>query len=215
MNTRGEDGYALIELLASLVLFCMIAVLIVEGIGTGRRVWERADAAETAGSSISGAQAVLRSRLEHVFPATLYGGSTSVDFDGEQNTLTFLAPRADSAGPGALRRYTLSLTPSGDLVLSSISDIAADRNTAPDRVVLIHDVESLSFAYFGVAPPDNTAQWRFRWQQRAQTPQLIRVRVSFAGGDRRWWPDLLVKPFATIDSLCLLDAQTGSCRGRT
>jgi hypothetical protein len=34
------------------------------------------------------------------------------------------------------------------------------------------------------------------------------------GGDPRVWPELIVHPAATVDSLCVIDAATGDCRGR-
>jgi hypothetical protein len=52
------------------------------------------------------------------------------------------------------------------------------------------------------------------WEKQAALPQLVRIRVQFEQGDRRAWPELLIKPMVTIDSLCVLNAANGRCRGR-
>ena len=216
MKRDGCAGFALVEMLASLVILGMISVLILSGIGSGRRVWESLDLAAAGGEGVSSAQAVLRDRLEHVFPATRFDADAPyTDFTGETNTVEFLAPPVLSHAPDALRRFQLSLTPAGDLILASASDVAAD----PERpvlqtMVLAHGVRGLELSYFGVAAPDRTPRWRERWEMQAAPPQLVRVRIAFAPQDRRAWPDLVVHPAATIDAQCVLNAATGRCGAR-
>jgi hypothetical protein len=40
------------------------------------------------------------------------------------------------------------------------------------------------------------------------------VRVRFAHGDERLWPDLLVAPLVSADVGCVYDALSQLCRGR-
>jgi general secretion pathway protein J len=80
--------------------------------------------------------------------------------------------------------------------------------------VLLHNAQGLDIAYYGSAPPDNAPNWRFAWEQRPLPPELIRIRVHFAPQDPRVWPELLIKPFATVDTMCVLIVRTGKCRGR-
>ena len=215
MTVRSDRGFALAELLVTLVVLSMVGALIVTGVGTGRRVWARLDAAAVAGESVENAQAALRQRIERVFPATRYDASAPYsDFLGAPASLSFLAPDNDAHRPAPLRRYVLSLALNGDLVLSSTSDLAADEPPAHDDLVLIRGVQAIDIAYFGAAPPDNVPRWRFNWEKRPSPPDLVRVRVQFAAGDRRWWPDLIVHPYATIDSLCTLEMSSHHCRGR-
>ncbi len=208
-------GYALIEMLATLIIVGMTSAMMVSGLGTTRRVWDRVDASNAMGDAISGAQLVLRERIERTFPATRYDKIPSyADFDGVADKMIFLAPPRDVGAPSALRRYLLSIASNGDLLLSSVSDLAADPNTPSESLVLLHHVQGLDIAYFGVAPPDNKPAWRFAWEQRPAPPQLIRIRVQFAPQDPRVWPELLIKPFATVDSMCVLVISTKRCRGR-
>jgi general secretion pathway protein J len=210
-----EAGYTLIELLASLIILAMVSAMMLQGIQAGRRVWERADVANASGETISGAQMLLRSRIERAYPATRYDKiPTYADFFGASNGVNFLAPPRDNRAPSALFRYTLALAPNGDLVLSALSDVAADPTAPGEPLVLLHNVQQLDIGYFGVVPPDKGPAWHDQWQLRPALPLLMRVRVQFPPEDNRAWPDLLIKPFAMVDTMCVLTVMTGKCRGR-
>lgn len=209
-----ETGYAIVEMLASLLIFAMTSVLMISGVVAGRRVWERIDVDTRAGDEIGGAQMLLRQRIEHMFPDTLFETfPPTIDMDGESTTLSFLATPRIAQSPSALRRYKIWLSPKGELVLSSGSTVATDPIKADENLVVLDRVQALDLAYFG---PDakGVSGWQLQWAKRMAVPSLVRVHVAFEPGDRRVWPDLLVKPITTIDSHCVLNPATSKCRGR-
>ena len=215
VRTTASDGFALIEALASLVIIGMISLLVFQGVGMGRRVWEGIDHVATTEEAIEGAQEALRGRVEQMYPATLYGGDEAqTDINGQADTLEFLAPPDDTLRPGPLRRYRLELTVGGQLVLSSISDVVSARDTRITRQILLTGVQQLDLSYYGASSADSAKQWRSSWYQQVTPPEMVRIRVAFARGDRRSWPDLIVRPLTTIDSNCVLSSATGRCRGR-
>lgn len=208
-------GFTLVELLVSLAILGLVAVLLMVAIGTGRRVWERMDTASAKVASVEAAQTIVRDRLTRVVPLTRYDASAPyADMDGKSDVLFFIAPASPERQPDALMDYRLSLSTGSDLVLSSTSDIARVKNPPRDDRVLLRNVARIEFAYFGVAPPDNTRRWRDTWYQRASPPVAVRLRLAFARGDARLWPDLIVRPAATVDTQCVLNNQTGQCKGR-
>jgi general secretion pathway protein J len=210
-----DSGYTLVEMLISLVIVGLAAVMMLQGVTTGRRVWERADAANAAGETVSGAQMLLREKVERAYPATRYDKiPTYADFFGAENTVMFLAPPRDLQAPSALVRYTLGLASNGDLVLSALSDVAIDPKAPGEPLVLLHNVQQLDIGYYGVLPPDKAPAWHDQWQGRSVLPLLMRVRVQFPPDDPRSWPELLIKPFAMVDTMCVLTVMTGKCRGR-
>jgi general secretion pathway protein J len=212
---RGDGGYTLVEMLVSLIIVGFAGAMMLSGISTGRRVWEHSDHASSVGETISGAQMLLRARLERSYPATRYDHiPTYADFFGSENGVTFLSPPRDIQSPQALQRYTLGLTPAGDLVLNDISDVAANPAAPGLPLVLLHNVQQLDIAYYGVVPPEKAPAWHDQWQRLPVLPLLMRVRVLFPPDDPRGWPDLLIKPFATVDTMCVLTVMTGKCRGR-
>jgi general secretion pathway protein J len=136
------------------------------------------------------------------------------DFSGAASHLNFLAAPPKARGFGPLRRYQLALDTGGDLVLDSLSDVSIDQRHWSDRQILLRGVQSLDLAYFGQALKQTGPGWRPDWSQQAVMPSAIRVRLEFAAGDRRRWPDLIVHPVADIDAGCRLMITTGGCKGR-
>ncbi|MGD0141567.1 MAG: hypothetical protein ABSC92_00250 [Rhizomicrobium sp.] len=213
MSERAA-GYAIAEMLASLVILGMIGALMISGITTGRRVWERMDATDASAESVAGTQLLLRERIERAFPATRNDTVPPfADFEGTADQISFLGEARDSERPTALRRYRLALDTDGDLVLSAVSDVAVNQAVASEILVLLRGVQEFDVAYFG-PQPNGASTWQLNWQHQASLPQLVRIRLQFEQGDRRAWPELLIKPMISIDSLCVLNAATGRCRGR-
>jgi len=209
---RADAGYSLIEALAALIVLGTTFVLIVSGIGTSRRVWERLDTQSNGIAAIVAAQTLLRDRIEQAFPQTRFDASAPyVDFHGEAESVQFLSPAIGAEGRQALRRYDLDLSPQGELVLSSASGLLKPEVAQPNRRVLLRDVNAISIAYFGPRA-DKSVGWATRWQSHAALPLLVRLQVQFRDG--HYWPDLIVHPAATVDSLCVLDVARGLCRGR-
>lgn len=215
---RRDAGYTIAEMLVALLIVGMISTMIVSGVAEGRRVWERTDANSEAAEQVAGAQSLLRLRLEHTFPVTQFQSFPPVsDFDGESSAVTFTAPPREAQAPSALRRYKLWLSPQGDLVLSSVSTVAANPNTADENLVLLSGVQALDLAYFGASSAPNSHDvpgWQLQWVKMQRPPQLVRVHVAFERGDHRAWPDLVVKPRVSVDSDCVFNPVTGHCRGR-
>jgi type II secretory pathway pseudopilin PulG len=209
---RDEGGYSLIEMLAALILLGTTFVFLASGVGTSRRVWERLDAQADGVSSVVSAQSLLRDRLEQAFPQTRFDASAPyADFRGEAGLLAFLSPATASQGPQALRRYALSMSPAGELVLTSASDTLPAEAPPQERRVLLKGVGSIALSYWGKRA-DKTSGWMQSWRSQSVLPSLVRLDVQFSDG--RYWPVLLVHPAATVDSLCVLDVVKGHCRGR-
>jgi general secretion pathway protein J len=212
---RSDAGFSLIEALASLVVVGMIGAMLVEGVGTGKRVWERIDSRQAHGEALEAAQTLLRDRVEQIYPLTMFDKTPAyVDFLGTGERMSFLASPPRSERPSALRRYTLGLDTATNLVLSSISDVPPPEQAPVARQVLLTGVRQVDVAYFGAAQPDGVRRWRSSWDSEPALPEAVRVRLTFEPGDARQWPDLIVHPRATIDSSCMLNPITHRCKGR-
>ncbi|HEY1709340.1 MAG TPA: hypothetical protein VGG10_13820 [Rhizomicrobium sp.] len=209
-----EGGYTLFELMATLLILSSVFMLLITGIHTTRRVWEHTDDTSNRIDGIVTAENLLRSRLEHAFPQTKFDSvKPYADFKGSADGIEFLSsPGDDEALPG-LHRYELTVSPQGNLVLLSASDLA-NANILKRQQVLLHNVESASVEYYGPSASGGAANWQDHWVTRDTLPELIRIHVQFAPGDPRVWPDLIIHPVTTQDTLCVLDPNSGRCRGR-
>ena len=58
---------------------------------------------------------------------------------------------------------------------------------------LMENVTTIEFAYFGTPDARRPAQWWDSWDGTKGLPTLVRLRLSFPQGDRRRWPDLIVR----------------------
>ncbi len=210
-----DAGFSLIEALASLVVVGMIGLMLVEGVSTGKRVWERIDTRQARAEALESAQNTLRDRIEEIYPATLFNKSPPyIDFTGAAEQVIFLANPPMSDRPAAVRRYTLALDTATNLVLSSISDVGRPELAPVTRQILLRGVRQLDIAYFGAAQPDFTRRWRSFWDSEAALPEAVRVRLTLEPGDERQWPDLIIHPRPSIDASCSLNPITHHCKGR-
>jgi general secretion pathway protein J len=210
-----DGGFSLIEALASLVVVSMIGLMLIEGVGVGRRVWERIDRRQARTEALESVQTTLRNRIEETYPATLYDKAPPyIDFQGSAERMTFLANPPQSERPQALRRYSLALDAATNLILASISDIPPQEEAPVTRQILLHGVRQLDVAYFGAAGPDFSRRWRPVWANETSLPEAVRLRLAFEPGDPRQWPDLIIRPRTTIDAACALNPITHHCKGR-
>ncbi len=214
-----DAGFTLVELLVSLALTGMAAALLIAALTTGRTLAARSEAVSDATESVVAAQMLLRTRIEAMRADVRFDASAPyADMRGDAFRFSFSAPAPDALRPAPEQRYRLLLL-QGALMLYHVDPMRRGINADGPSVngwtaaTLVRGVRDFDVAYFGVGPPDNLRRWRPFWQDRPNLPELVRVRVRFAADDPRRWPDLIVRPLASINSACRLDAVTGGCRG--
>ena len=120
-------------------------------------------------------------------------------FSGAPDRLRFVAPAPVQAGVGGFSRFELFVSGDAerrDLVLSiNLGDVAESGEAAPETLdarVLIDDIESAVFRYYGALEEGRDADWHDEWTDPDHLPALVALQVSFPEGDRRPWPELLI-----------------------
>jgi general secretion pathway protein J len=219
-RSATEAGFTLIELLVSLVIVAVLSGMVLAGAQLGFQTASQARARGVGNASIITSQAVLRDRIEALVPNTRFEFTRPIaDIRGETTIVSFFAPAPPADRPASLMRYRLTRSAEGELVLFALPDTTAGIDPyAPGQAgwtpqVLLTNVERLELAYFGTLPGEARREWRTSWIERGTPPELVRVRVSFFEGDRRQWPDLIIRPAPTVNAACRVDAQTGTCSG--
>lgn len=213
----SQAGFTLMELLVALAVLGMAAGLLATTLGGAWAAMPLSQAPQRDEGVIA-AQRILRARIERM-ATTVRTDSTQqiVDARGYPRQFGFSAPPLDREGPGALRRFRLMATSAGDLVLFSASalDERIDLNDPSlvgwQATRLIGGVRDVEIAYYGADRLDPQERWQQFWIDRAQPPALVRVRLRFAEGDRRHWPDLIVRPRATVNAVCRIARASGRC----
>lgn len=221
MRRRGmikQNGFTLVELLVSMAVLGMTSAMLMAGLTSVRIVAERSQQQSATGESIFTAQAILRNRLENIVPSTRFDTVKAVaDLRGTNDIVSFLAPSAPAQRPDTLSRYRLLRSAPGDIILYAVPDITREVDIyAPGQVgwrptILLTGTERLALSYFGAYDSEIEARWHDDWIGQKKPPELIRVRIAFKAGDKRTWPDLIVRPVTNINSACEIDTFTGRC----
>lgn len=219
-RSQSEAGFTLIELLVSLVIVAVLSGMVLAGAQLGFQTATQARARGVGNASIITSQTVLRDRIEALVPHTRFEFTRPIaDVRGAGTIVSFFAPAPPADRPASLMRYRLLRSVDGELVLFSLPDTTfgvdpyAPGQSGWTARVLLTNVERLELAYFGTLPGGARRDWRTSWIERGAPPELVRIRVSFFAGDRRQWPDLIIRPAPTVNAACTLDPGTGTCSG--
>jgi general secretion pathway protein J len=204
MRRRGSArdsiaGFTLVELLVTLALMSLISLLLFSGIRFGARAWESSSARLTAAEEVSAVQNILRQLLEEatiVRQRTADASQRGPSFRGTADSVRFIAPLPVHHGVGGL--YVQTLAPSGaGLMLGwhvwrPDSPLDKDSDELADSSPLLSGIAGIRLAYYGSIGQERRLGWHPVWDDSAGPPELIRIDVTFAPGDRRTWPELIV-----------------------
>jgi general secretion pathway protein J len=212
-----EAGFTLVELLVSLAILSLCATLLLGGLASASIVARQTRSAERANAEVAAAQILLRARIEAMRPVRrLDAGEPEIDANGGQRVFDFVGPPQDSESGSGLRLYRLTLTAPGDLILYQSPELASGVERAAPSLqgwrptTLLQGAASLAIGYFGVTKADPARRWRTNWGQNSAMPDAIRIRVGFPEGDRRVWPELVVRPASTLDLRCDPESSSNS-----
>lgn len=188
-------GFTLLEILVVLVVLGFLMVGMSKGVALGIQAVDRQSKALEQRADLDAIDRTLRDMLVHIDPGT---GRNPVHFEGDAHETKF-ASRLPRAVALDTRRANMALLVDDEkrLILrwslirheTPLSDPPEPKDT-----VLLDHVDKVEFAYWG--PDDGSgmpAGWRDEWKS-PYLPFIIRVRVTFAEGDKRHWPAILAAP---------------------
>ena len=188
---RHQAGFTLMEILVALVVLGILMAGLGQGMRLGMAAWSRQAALVGATADLDGVDRTIRGLLTSATTGAIHGRN---DFAGAVDSVSFdgILPLA-VATAGRRARITLTLDDKHRLMLRWESMLIDPNTTQPatGEAVVAENLDRVEFAYWqsGLDSPG----WRDRWTATT-TPALIRLRLVFAGGDSRHWPDMVVAP---------------------
>lgn len=192
----AETGFTLLETLVALTILGFLMVALVQGIRAGLDFWDRQTRRITATAELDATTRVLRAIFTTIpIRPTTFAASVSLGFKGRSDQIAVVGQLPNGLGSTRLVDMSVRLR-AGRVVISWTPHRHDLADTAPVTAAttqLMRGVDRLEFAYWGRASHDLPAAWLGRWDGPA-LPALIRVRVRFANGDNRRWPDLIAAP---------------------
>jgi len=197
---RSSAGFTLLELLIAITLLSLLLAALFGGLRLGARAWERSEERLDESARLQVVQNFLRERLTEAYPLTAEDqtGRLRLAFEGTADALRFVTVMPAYLGTG-FAELVLEVddrSETRDLVVQwrrfELSPQLDDQE--PQVKVLLADIEGLEIAYYGALARGEPILWYERWREVMALPQLVRLRVVFAEQDRRYWPDLIVRP---------------------
>jgi prepilin-type N-terminal cleavage/methylation domain-containing protein len=214
----GDGGFTLVETLIAITIFSLLSLLVVSTLQFGLQAWHRSDDISQRLDEFSHAEALLRQLIADARPQFISqpGGWGYIDFEGGPTSLRVIAdPPAslDRAGPLVITLQAASEGDHTDLIISATAELSTDID-APilTRRALLENVPQAAFSYFGTKSSGETAQWHQEWVRQTKPPDLVRIALTSADGDR--WPTIIIRPRVDVDVSCTFDTLTRGCRGR-
>jgi general secretion pathway protein J len=201
-HNPGRDsaaGFTLVELLVTLALMSLISLLLFGGIRFGTAVWDSSNARMSAVEEVSAVQNVLRQLLGEATISrqrTTDASQRGLWFQGTADSVRFIAPLPVHRGVGGL--YLLTLAPNGAALMLDwhmrrpASPFGKDADGLADSSPLLSGIANMKLAYYGSVGQGQKPGWHSVWDDGAGLPELIRIDIAFAPGDRRSWPELIV-----------------------
>ncbi len=193
---RRDSGFTLLEILIALLILGFLVVGLSAGVHAALGLWraQRREVAKT--EELDAAARSLREILTAI-PQVSPGGFASGaagrrGVRGSAHRFTFVGDMP--TGIGTTRRADMRL----ELLRGRLVLLWAPHRhellrvpPGPQETVLVRKLADLELAYWGPPSPFKAPTWLSRWHGPG-IPLLIRVRLVFAKGDPRHWPDLIV-----------------------
>jgi general secretion pathway protein J len=198
-RTRAA-GFTLIEVVIATTLLALGIAIAFASMQQAGRATARSEAAAQRAEQLRAAQGFLRTQLSAALPIPF-------EFDGETGSATFLRVKPGklefvATMPGYLARggpykQTLEFVrgDDGEQLRFQSQQLSADGPLDDERepAVLLDGIEEGSFEVRTIDEHSRPGRWQDEWEQSAQLPPQVRVRIRFKDPLRRW-PELLVAP---------------------
>ena len=185
-----EQGFTLLEMIVALVVFGFVLAGIAGGVQFGLRAEDTQAHGVADQADLAAADRILRRLIAEMDPGTVTEPLEITAGPSAMGFLTDLGRAASSLGQDGTAQVGLGVDRQHRLVLRWAPVIHAIRVGPPPRpaeAVLIDGVERVEFAFWST---DGGGVWLNNWSGH-DLPPLVRIRLHFASGSRRYWPDII------------------------
>ena len=222
MKKKGAAGFTLIELVVAMALLGTMMVLLYSGLTFALRSW---DAGEVNGRRTADrriGENFLRREMAELFPMRFKDPmSVKVAFEGAAQKLKFVSSRPAGITQGGLSLVGVEVENGATarerhLVMRRAMPDDEAKDFGPldhaERTVLIEDVESVQFAYFGTENDFAEPKWYDTWPYAERIPRLVRLRIR--APDATLMAEMVMRIEISEEAGCLENSFQRVCRPR-
>ena len=219
---NSAAGFTLIELVLALALLGAMMVLLYSGLAFALRSW---DAGEVNGRRTADrriGENFLRREMAELFPMRFKDAmAVKVAFEGGAQRWRFVSSRAPGITRGGLSLVGVEVESGAtsrerNLVMRRAMPDDEAKDFGPldhaERTVLIEDVESVRFDYFGTESDFTEPKWYDAWPYTERIPRLVRLRIRAA--DASLVADMVMRIEVSEEAGCLENSFQRVCRPR-
>ena len=187
MKRNSTSGFTLIETVISLTLLSFITIIGYQGLIFGMNQWRSGHDRMQDQYDYHQAIAWMRDKLGSAEKVRRIGGDDQAYlFDGTPRSVEFVA-RYDRTRRGGLYVSKIYLDQRDhDLYVSYYlhhPDVARNlENLVPERVVLLADIASIRFSYYGRQLGLKKKAWHDSWPDQNSLPQLLKLDIETVDG---------------------------------
>lgn len=223
MIPRGQGGFTLIELVVALAILGTMLVLMYSGLSFALRSWDAGDAngRRTADRRIG--ENFLRREVTEIFPMRWKDPMVvRFAFEGGAHRLRFVSSRPAGIALGGLALVGVEVEAdethrTRNLVMRRVMADSDSADFTPlegseQRSVLVADVDSVTFSYFGSEGDFTDPRWFDEWTFPSRMPEMVRMRIRTSDGGVL--PDMLMKLMLGEEAGCLENPLQRLCRPR-
>jgi len=169
-------GFTLLELIISITILSLIAVIIGSGFRLGLKAWERGDKEAEAVQTMRVLSGLVFQQLKSAYPYKIKIDDEDVlAFKGEPDSMIFVtALSAPYSGGFKWVRY---LYKEGALLYKEgrLPDKELIDNIPGDEELLENDVDVVNFQYYS----NDEEEWKDSWEFSDKLPGAVRAQISY------------------------------------
>ncbi|HUL95717.1 MAG TPA: prepilin-type N-terminal cleavage/methylation domain-containing protein [Usitatibacter sp.] len=221
MRARAQSGFTLIELVVAMALLAAMMALVYSGLAYALRSWDAGENNARAVVDRRIGENFLRRELGEMFPMRWKDPMVlRFAFDGQRDSLRFVSARPPDVAMGGLSLVGLSVengTAKGRrLVMRRAMPDDDAKDFGPleraEPYVLIDNVDSVAFSYFGSENDFTEQRWTDTWTFQGHMPAMVRLTIRTADGQAL--EPLTVRVSLGEEAGCLESSFQRVCRPR-
>jgi type II secretion system protein J len=186
VNTHASRGFTFLELIISLTIFSLVAVIVYATLNLGSRAADRGESRSIENQRSRAALALLTRQLKSAYPLALQAeGETFVYFHGEPDQVSFISAggRPDIGGLEKITYFIREDQGRRSLwVRTSAPTLPADlledrEGSLTQEAEVLPEVESLTWEY--LTKEQDREEWRESWDGKELRKLPTAVRLSW------------------------------------